>query len=280
MKQTIFIIGAGSALAQDVMPALAQDNTIVTAGRKGCDVYCDIAKPFTIPAGVDVVINFAAAFGGGDDAAFVDTQKTNVQGTLNVCMAAKAANVKHIINISSIFALLDENSPYYSAYALTKKQADELAQYYCRINTIPLTTLRPSQIYGDSDSFAKHQPFFYTIIDKAQKGEDITIYGTNDARRNFIHSADLAETIRRVVEKRIEGVFACMNPSDVSYSQIAQAAQSVFNKGGKVIFQKDMPDIADNIFAKDVAIYEATKQSLPISIEDGMRRIKDHRTAA
>jgi nucleoside-diphosphate-sugar epimerase len=51
-------------------------------------------------------------------------------------------------------------SPFYSSYALTKKQGDELAESYCRANKIPLTILRPSQIYGDSDSFAKHQPFF------------------------------------------------------------------------------------------------------------------------
>lgn len=277
MKKRIFIIGASSVFAKEVISILTKDNTVITAGKNNCDVYCDVAGDVTIPVGVDVVINFAAAFGGDSDEEIINAQKTNVLGTLNVCVAGKKADVKHLINISSIFALLDEKSPFYSIYAITKKQADELAQFYCGINKIPLTIVRPSQIYGDTDSFAKHQPFFYRIIDKAQNGEDISIYGKNDALRNYIHCADLAETINRIVVERIEGVYPCMYPSDVTYSQIADTAQKVFDKGGKVIFLKGKPAIPDNIFIKDLTIYEKADYYPEISIEEGLARIKKYR---
>ena len=277
MSKSIFIIGANSALAKAAVPVLAKDNTITTAGKKDCDVYCDITESVSIPKGIDTVISFAAAFGGDSDEEIINAERTNVLGILNICAAAKKAGVKHIINISSIFALLDKKSPYYSIYALTKKQGDEVAELYCQVNKIPLTIIRPAQIYGDSDSFANHQPFFYSMIDKAQNGEDISIYGKNDALRNYIHSADLAEVINRVTTERIEGVYSCMFPSDVTYSQVAHAAQEVFNKGGQIIFLKDKPDIPDNIFTKDLTIYEKVNYPPQISLEEGIKRIKEYR---
>lgn len=277
MRKKILVIGANSAFAKVAIPVLAEDNTVVTAGRKNSDIYCDVAEAVTIPGGIDVVINFAAAFGGDSDEDILNAQKTNSLGTLNVCVAAKKVGVKHIVNISSLFAVLGESSPYYSIYAITKKHADQLAQFYCEINRIPLTIIRPSQIYGDNDNFAKHQPFFYQIIDKAQNGEDISIYGKNDALRNYIHCADLGEVINRIVKKRIEGVYSCMYPSDVTYSQIAHTAQRVFGKGGKIIFLKDKPDIPNNIFTKDLTIYEKTGYTPEISIKAGLTRIREYR---
>lgn len=277
MSRIILIIGANSALAKDVIPVLAQKNTIVTAGKNNCDVYCDVTEDVTIPDGVEVVINFAAAFGGKSDDDILNAYKTNVAGALNVCMAAKKADIKYLINISSIFSLLDEASPYYSIYSVTKKHADELTQLYCKINEVPFLTLRPSQIYGDNDSFSKHQPFFYQIINKVQNGQDVSIYGKNDPLRNYIHSADLAEVISRAVELQVKGVYPCAYPEDVSYSQVSRAAQKVFNKGGSIVFEEDKADIPNNIFTKDVSLYEAIGYYPQISIETGIQRIKDYR---
>lgn len=277
MKRTILIIGANSALAKEVILILVQEHTVITAGRNNCDIYCDVAEGVMVPAGVDIIVNFAAAFGGVGDEEIREAEKTNTQGILNVCIAAKKAAVKHVINISSIFALLDQSSPFYSIYAVTKKHADELAQFYCKLNKIPLTILRPSQIYGDSDSFKQHQPFFYELIDKAQAGKDMSIFGNNDARRNYIHASDLSEIIRHVIKKQVEGTYVCTYPDDVTYSQIAFSAQETFGKGGKVIFDKNKPDTPDNIFTKDLIIYEKLSYTPQISIETGIKRIKEYR---
>jgi nucleoside-diphosphate-sugar epimerase len=277
MKTKILVIGANSNLAKAVIPVLAKDNTVITAGKSGCDVYCNVTKDVSIPSGTDVVINFAASFGGNSDKEMLEAFNTNVLGTLNICKSAKAAAVKHVINISTIFTVLDNTSPSYSIYAMTKKQADELAQLYCGLNHIPLTILRPSRIYGDSDGFRKNQPFFYQLIDKAKKGEAISIYGKNDAHRNYIHCADIAEIISNIVTQHIEGVYACTHPDDVTYSQIAQIAQKIFNRGGTVSFLDDKPDIPDDSFEADSIIYDKINYWPVISMEDGIRRIKAYR---
>ncbi|MEI9913712.1 MAG: NAD(P)-dependent oxidoreductase [Candidatus Saccharibacteria bacterium] len=273
----IFVIGANSALAKETIKVLSGNYEVITAGRKGCDVYCDIAKEVKIPKKVDVVINFAAAFGGTSDEEITEAINTNVGGLLNVCMAAKASNVKHVINISSVSALLDENSPYYSIYTLTKRQADEVATLYCTLNDIKLTVLRPTQIYGESDEFRKHQAFFYMVLDKAEKGEDIAVYGKHDALRNYIHCSDIANVIERVVKKDVTGTYLCSYPSNVSYSSIAKNAQKIFGKGGKFQFLKDKPDIPDNIFKYDSKLYDKIGYLPKISLIDGLKRIRDYK---
>jgi UDP-glucose 4-epimerase len=272
----IFVIGANSVIANEAIKTLSKSYEIITGGRKGCDVYCDISKSVEIPAGAEIVINFAATFAEGSDQEFKSTVNTNIEGTINICAGAKTAGVNHLILISSIFALLDDNSPHYNLYSITKKQADELAAYYCKVNKLPLTILRPSQIYGSSSDFARHQPLFYVMLDKAQKGEDILIYGNNDARKNFLNCKDLLEIIKRVADRKVEGIYSYTHPHDVTFSQIARAAQKVFGLGGEVKFLKDKPDVPDNIFKYDAKLYKKIGFSPKVSLEKGIKMVKDY----
>ncbi len=275
--KTIFLIGANSVAAQDTIALLKTTNTVITGGRRGCDVYCDVTKTVTIPSGTDIVVNFAASFGGESNEQIVAALHTNVLGILEVCSAAKRAGVQHIVNISSIFAVVDETSFSYSIYALTKRQADELAVYYCKLYDIPLTILRPSRLYGDRDDFQEHQPFLYQIIDKAQAGADITLYGRGNGSRNYLHSADLAEIIERTVERRAEGIYSCTHTKAVTYLQIAHAAQRAFNKGGTIRLMENKPDAPSDIFPADWSLYERIEYRPQISIEAGIERIKQKR---
>ena len=111
------------------------------------------------------------------------------------------------------------------------------------------------------------------MMDKAKKGEDILLYGTRDPCRNFIYIDDLTAVISRVIDMRIVGTYSCQHPSNVTYSQIAKAAFQAFETRGSVRFLSDKPDIPDNIFASDDALYEAIHFRPSTTIEDGLRRI-------
>lgn len=274
MSKTVFVIGANAAMAQDAIRRLSADYTVITGGRKDCDVYCDIQQPITIPEGVDVVLNIAAAFGGTEDQEIRTAVQTNTLGMLHICMAAQQAGVEQVVMISSLSAVHDASSPYYTSYALTKRQGDELAEWYCRLHSLPLTILRPSQLYGDTSALAAHQPFFYRMIDTAAQGQDVTIYGKHDALRNYLHVTDLSEIIARVIAGTATGTYACMYPTDVTFSEIARTAQRVFAKGGTVTFLEDKPDIPDNIFSKDLTIYDTIGYAPQMTLEAGIQRIK------
>ncbi|MBK7422035.1 MAG: SDR family oxidoreductase [Propionivibrio sp.] len=203
-------------------------------------------------------------------------EQVNVLGTLRLCHACTRARVGHLILVSSILAGLDESSPFYGSYGLSKRHAEEVSRLYCASFNLPLTILRPSQIYGVGESFRKHQPFLYAILDKAENNEDIVFYGANDAQRNLIHAEDVAEIISRVVKQRIEGLYACPNPINVHYSEIAAEAIAAFGSTSNIRFATDKTDIPDNAFAPDVDLYcrigYFPRISLAIGIEKEVAR--------
>lgn len=271
----ILLAGAHSSVAQVLRPVLASFAEVLTAGRNNCDVELDFSWPaerFILPEGLDVVIHLAAHFGGQDFNAMLTAQEVNVLGALKLANACTRAGVGHLVQISSIFAGLSEDAPFYNSYTLSKRHAEELTRLYCKNTGLPLTILRPAQIYGAGESFRRHQPFLYALLDRAQRDEDIVLYGSNDARRNFIHVEDVAEVIARVIRLRVEGRFDCAYPSNASYSEIARAAVTAFGSASTIRFDATKPDIPDNAFAADNILYELIDYFPHISLSEGFSR--------
>jgi nucleoside-diphosphate-sugar epimerase len=184
------------------------------------------------------------------------------------------------VHISSIFSDLDNDSPFFGAYSLSKRHSEDVAQFCGREFRLPVAVLKPSQIYGVGPGFRRHQPFLYTIMDKAQRNEDIDIFGSNDPLRNFIHAEDVAKLVAAVMMMKIEGTYRCVQPDNVTYSQIAAAAISAFESKSKVAFLKDKPDIPSNGFACDETLFRLLDYFPRISMTQGMQMEAAHRRRA
>lgn len=271
----ILLSGGHSSLAQVLRPVLESFAQVLTAGRRGCDVELDLTWPaerFVLPPGLDAVIHLGANFGGRDFDSMLAAEVVNVLGSLKLANACTASGVGHLMLVSSIFAGLDENSPFFNSYTLSKRHAEELTQLYCRENGLPLAILRPAQLYGEGESFRRHQPILYALLDRAQRGEDIVIYGNNDAHRNFIHVEDVAEVFARVVQHRVEGRYDCAAVSNVRFSEIAAAAVAAFGSTSSIRFDSSRPDIDDNGFTGDESLYRLIDYFPRISLAEGLAR--------
>jgi nucleoside-diphosphate-sugar epimerase len=277
----VLIIGGSSALARALRPALEDFAEVLTAGRKGCDIELDLtwpARKFELPSGLDAVIQLASHFGGQDMDAMLAAEEVNVLGMLKLCHACATAGAGHLIQISSIYAGLAGDSPFYNSYAMSKRHAEDIARLYCTSAGLPLTTLRPSQFYGEGDRFRHHQPFLYAIMDRAQKGETIVLFGRNDARRNLIHVEDVAEIIARVVRQRVFGQFDCASLANICYSEIAAAAVAAFGSVSEIHFDLEKPDTPDNAFPADDRLYRLIGYFPRITLQQGMAREAARRT--
>jgi nucleoside-diphosphate-sugar epimerase len=277
----ILIVGGTSSIAQALIPVLSNFSEVITGGRKNCDLELNLSEvnsPIVLPKDVDVIIHTAAHFGGKTPEEIVGAEAVNVLGTLRLCQAAVEANIKHFIFISSIYSLMHPDSGYYSVYALSKKHAEEAARFFCLQCGLPLTILRPAQLYGNSDKFRKHQPFLYMLADKAANGDDIDLYGKNDARRNFLHINDLTIIILKVIQMKIVGVYSCSNPVNTSLSEIARSAILAFNSKSKINVLVDKDDVKDNVFPIDDTLYTIIGFYPEIGIEEGMKMIAKSRT--
>lgn len=112
----ILIIGGTSALSISLIKVLKKEHTLITAGRKNCDLYLDLNKDIDIrnfPKDINAVIHVAASFGGQTYLNFKDAISANVLGTLRICQITKELNIKHLTLISSMSVCLSVSSPYY-----------------------------------------------------------------------------------------------------------------------------------------------------------------------
>jgi len=270
------IVGGTSSIGKSLVPVFTPFGEVLTAGRKNCDIKLDLnnsVEEMVLPENLDVIIHTAAAFKGNTNEEILETESINVLGTLKLCQAAVKANVKFFIMISSIFSSLNENSPFYNIYSISKRQAEEVAKFYCSKHSLPLAILKPSQVYGNLASFEKNQPFFYLMIKKAEKGENITLHGSKNPYRNYIHINDLTTIILKVAQNRIEGTYSCAHRENISYVQIAGILYKVFGTEGKVEFMEDKPNISDNVFEFDNSLYEKINFYPIVSIEEGLKLI-------
>lgn len=276
MNKKILIIGNTSNLAKVLIKQLNIFD-IYTAGRNGADYYFDAEKEILdekfLNKKFDVIINTMASFGSNYTEDYYKTEKINVLGCLKICELAKETECKHLIQISSIFQKYKEKDPYYNIYSISKRHADELIKLYCAQEKIPYTILMPSQIYDFQGNCKKHQSFLYSIIRQVKNNQNITIYGSNDAKRNYIYIGDLAEIIEKVIAINVFGEYCCCALSDTKISELVSAAKYFSKSNSSITFDKTKNDIMDlpDVYTND--LYKIINYKPKMPIEKGIEQI-------
>ena len=171
----------------------------------------------------DVIIHAAGKVGGiqANIAAPVDFLEINTTIGRNILMAARAARVPRVINLSSscMYPAAGENplaeeqiltgalEPTNEGYALAKIFAMRLCEYITREDpALQYKTLIPCNLYGPHDKFdpgASHLlPAIITKVHDAQTtgAPTVEIWGDGMARREFMYTEDAADGIWHAVE--------------------------------------------------------------------------------
>lgn len=150
-----------------------------------------------ITRGVDVVFHLAALiaipYSYVAPESYVDT---NVKGTLNICQAALANEVKRLIHTSTsevygtaCYVPIDEQHPLQaqSPYSASKIGADAVAMSLHNAFDLPLTIARPFNTYGPRQSARAVIP---TIISQIASGAKQIKLGDPTPTRDFSYVAD------------------------------------------------------------------------------------------
>ncbi|ACS81652.1 NAD-dependent epimerase/dehydratase family protein [Maridesulfovibrio salexigens] len=275
----IAVVGGRSAVAQYLLPYLIScGHNPFSMGRSACDVRCDLLGDvqISLPKNVDCVVNLAALSKVETDQDFLNVAHVNALGALKVCAASRKAEAKHVIHVSTQYVFLDHNSPYYGAYSISKRYAEELIRCYCANYSVPLTIIRFPQIYDSQGIFSVHQPLVYMMAKNAELGKSIEIYGNNDALRNYMHVYDVVKIICKVFEKKILGVYDASFPENCRLSDVAKAAQRAFGHSENVFFLSDKAEIPDTIFNTSTELYDLINYFPRINMEQGMKLLARH----
>ena len=163
----------------------------------------------------DVVIHFAAeshvARSIYDNAIFFETDVLGTQVIANAVLK-HYDSVERFIHISTsevygtaLEAPMTEKHPLNAAspYAAAKAGADRLVYSYWFTYDIPAIIIRPFNTYGPNQHLEKAIPRFIT---SALLDESLTIHGSGENTRDWIHVEDLCQAMEKVLHINLDKV--------------------------------------------------------------------------
>ncbi len=251
-------------------PALKRRNladiqrTADAAGTRFAFVEGDIAYRASLDAALrgtrfDQVIHLAARAGVRpsllEPALY---QRVNVEGTVNVLEAAKAAGVRKFVlaSSSSVYGVnakvpFAEADPIFSAispYAASKLACEALGHVYHHVHGLDVTMLRFFTVYGPRQrpDLAIHK--FASLIDS---GLPIPVFGDGSTRRDYTYVDDI-----------VDGVAACTT-HDFGYE--------VFNLGeSQTIRLDELIGLLESALGKEAIIDRRPPQpgDVPVTFAD------------
>jgi dTDP-glucose 4,6-dehydratase len=243
----------------------------VAGALAGCDTVFHLGALIPIPYSYRHPREFVAA---------------NVVGTLNVLEAARKADMRRIVQVSSseVYGTaqsipMPEKHPLHpqSPYAATKVGADQLALSYARSFDLPVVVARPFNTFGPRQSARAVIP---TIITQALTRDRIEL-GATETTRDFLFVTDTAEGLVRCAEA--DGVVGeVLNLGTGREHSIQQVVELVFSITGKdvpveIAAERKRPPQSevDRLCAAVEKAQERLGWEATVSFEDGLRRTID-----
>ena len=201
----------------------------------------------------------------------------NVQGTVRVLEAARAAGVKKMVYAasSSCYGLADtptgEDHPIQPQYpyALSKNMGEQACFHWHKVYGLPVNAIRIFNAYGTrSRTSGAYGAVFGVFLKQKLEGKPFTVVGDGAQRRDFLYVTDVAEAFFAAAEKGDGGEFwnlGAGNPQSVN--------RLVELLGGEVIHIPKRPGEPDCTWADIAKITAELGWKPQVSFEDGVANV-------
>lgn len=264
---TIVVAGStglvGSAIVRELN---RRSQSVIGINRKVVDLLDRGATfDFISAAKPDLVIDAAAIVGGiGANNSFpVDFLSKNLQIQNNLMDASHAADVERFVFLGSSciyprdcsqpikeeYLLTGPLEQTNSAYALAKIAGIELIKSYRKQFKRHWISLMPTNMYGPHDNFdlqTSHVlPAFISRFVSAAKNstKEVTLWGSGNPKREFLHADDLAKATLLAAEKYDESEHLNVGTGlDVTISELASLVSELAVFKGTINWDKSKPD--------------------------------------
>jgi UDP-glucose 4-epimerase len=164
-----------------------------------------------------------------------DAERVNARGTVAVLEACRRAGVKRVLYASTIWVYSDTASdevdedtllpPPSHLYTSTKLAGELYCKSYQELYGIDYTILRFGIPYGPRAREAAVIPAF---VNKAFRGEPLTLSGDGMQSRRFVYVEDLADGVARGLDDiAVNRVYNLVSDENVTIKQIAELVQEI-----------------------------------------------------
>lgn len=216
------------------------DRELVRRCVQGCDLVFHLAALVSVPESM---------------AKIGECVDLNVHGLLHVLEEAAAAGVKKLVFASSAAIYgddptvpkLETMTPQpKSPYAVTKLDGEYYLDLFQREGKLETAAIRFFNVFGPrqdpAGAYAAAVPIF---IQKAVRGEDITIFGDGGATRDFIFVKDIVGAL--VFAAETPGVAGVFNAGYGGQITIGELAQKVIEAAGSASVVKHAAERAGDV---------------------------------
>ncbi len=258
MKKTFLITGGAGFIGTNLVEHLVeqgQDVVVVDDLSAGTDParlpnrivfhkldIRDTKVLAEVSSGVDVIVHLAALprvqFSIDEPQMAHDV---NVNGTLSVLEAARAAGVKRIVYAASSAAYGDQEilplslglpvQPK-SPYALHKYVGEEMLKLWSELYGIETVSLRFFNVYGPHlDPNGPYALVIGRFLQLAAEGKQLTVTGDGSQTRDFIHTRDVVNALVRSATTDTVGRGEVLNIGSGRQTSIKDLAEMI---GGEI----------------------------------------------
>jgi UDP-glucose 4-epimerase len=213
----------------------------------------------------------------------------NVEGTLNVLLAARDEGIRRVVfsSSSSVYGSkrelpMTESLPSdpISPYGVAKLAAERYCVSFSRVyESFETVVLRYFNVFGPHQSplsqYAAMVPLFITAI---AAGEPVTVFGDGEQSRDFTYVSNVTDaTVRAAEAGGASGrIFNIAAGSPASVNAVAEAIGLLLGKPVERRFEPPRPgDIRDS-WADVNAARETLGYEPSVELEEGLRRTIEH----
>lgn len=196
----------------------------------------------------DVVFNMAAHIAPGyatNDA--LKCLLVNSIGTLNILEFMVERRIKRLIHSSSVTVygrprrrIAYEESPLNPiiVYGVSKLTAEKYCRMFVELHGLKITKLRYASVYGPGLSQRTALPIF---IERAQKNEDIFLYGDGTRSQDYVYVDDVVEANILAAKKGVTGIFNIGSGRKTTMKNLAETIIDVFKSKSKLKYDISKP---------------------------------------
>ncbi|MFP3608649.1 GDP-L-fucose synthase [Paraburkholderia sp. SIMBA_050] len=264
----IFVAGhrgmAGSALLRNL--AARGYWNVVTRSRAELDLTSQAAvEQFFRDEEIDVVVLAAAKVGGimANNTYPADFLYLNLIIEANVIHSAYRAGIQRLVFLGSSciypreapqpiredYLLTGPLEGTNEPYAIAKIAGIKLCEAFNRQFGTQYVSLMPTNLYGPNDNYdLKTSHVLPALLRKAHEAkvagaDNLTVWGTGRARREFLHVDDMADAAVFLLERGVEGGWYNVGCGvDVTIEELARAAMHAVGFDGRIEFDISKPD--------------------------------------
>ncbi len=254
----------GSAIVR-CLRASGYSNIVVRSRRELDLLDAPAVRAFLNDERPDFIFLAAAKVGG------IDANSTypasflfeNLAIETNVIHAAAEAGVSRLLFLGSSciyprdcpqpiredYLLTGPLEPTNEAYAIAKIAGVKLCDAYNREHGTKYFSVMPTNLYGPGDNYdLRSSHVLPALLRKAHEAKlrgdgTLTVWGSGEPRREFLHVDDAADACVFMMERGIEaGLFNVGSGTDLSIRQLAELVMEVVGLSADLVFDSSKPD--------------------------------------